>query len=159
MTDDVRTLDRLASVTRAARSLELEPLLQEVIAAASELTGSEVAAILEFDERGKSLRFLAVPPVYLDARRPAPIPLTGSVAGLAIQQCASIRLPDQKQGSSMLGHPSPSKTTEYWSSRNAAAWQDTANQQSWGTRNQPRRHADWQGVLEEKSPLLLSLGS
>src|SRR5512140_504463 len=98
MTNEVRDLDRLASVTRAARNLELEPLLQEVIAAASELTGSEVAAILEFDERGKSLRFLAVPPAYLDARRPAHIPITDSVAGLATQQSASVRNPGQKQG-------------------------------------------------------------
>ncbi len=102
MNDDFRNLSRLASVTRTARFLELEPLLQEVIAAASDLTGSEVAAILEFEERGKSLRFLAVPPAYLDAGRSAPIPINESYAGLAIQQCAPVRFPDQKQGSSHL---------------------------------------------------------
>ncbi len=97
MTDELHDSGRLASVTRAARSLELEPFLQAVIAAASELTDSEVAAILEFDERGKSLRFLAVPPEYLDARRPSPIPMDKSLAGRAIERSQPIRFPDQKQ--------------------------------------------------------------
>src|SRR5512140_1023823 len=100
MSDEMSILDRLASVTRAARSLELEPFLQAVIAAASELTGSQVSAILEFDERGKSLRFLAVPLAYLDARRPSPIPLDETIAGRAIQQREPIRFPDPEQGSS-----------------------------------------------------------
>ena len=102
MTDKSPELGRLASVTRATRSLELEPLLQEVIAAASDLTGSEVAAVLEFDERGKSLRFLAVPPACLDARRLSSIPLEESLAGLAIQQCGPIRFPDPNLDSSLL---------------------------------------------------------
>src|SRR5512142_2095032 len=102
MDNETHDPGRLASVTRAARSLELEPLLQEVIAAASDLTGSEVAAILEFDERGKSLRFLAVPPAYLGARRSLPIPMNETVTGLAIEQCAPVRFPDQKQDSSQL---------------------------------------------------------
>lgn len=102
MSDETHNLDRLASLTRAARSLELEPLLQEVLSAASELTSSEVAAILEFDERGKSLRFLAVPPAYLEARRPSPIPVENSIAGLAIQRSKPIRLPDPTSDPSTL---------------------------------------------------------
>jgi signal transduction histidine kinase len=102
MTDELRDLERLAAVTRAARSLELEPYLQTVIAAASDLTGSEVAAILELDERGKSLRFLAVPPAHPDARQGPPIPMDESAAGWAIQQCKSLRLPDPATDSSLL---------------------------------------------------------
>ncbi len=102
MNDEVRHWDRLTSLIRAARSLELEPLLREVIAAASDLTGSEVAAILEFDERGKSLRFLSVPPQYLGTHRFQPIPMDKTIASLAIQQCAPVRFPDPKQDSSQF---------------------------------------------------------
>jgi signal transduction histidine kinase len=102
MKDEMQPFDRLASVTRAASSLELEPLLQEVIAAASKLTGSEGAAVLEFDERGKSLRFLAVPAELLEARRPAPIPVDDSMAGLAIQECEPVRFPGGKLDASAL---------------------------------------------------------
>lgn len=102
MTDELRDLERLATVTRAARSLELEPYLQTVIATACELTDSEVAAILEFDERGKSLRFRAVPPAHPNPRHGPPIPLDESAAGWAIQQCKPLRLPDPATDPSFL---------------------------------------------------------
>src|SRR5512146_835891 len=102
MSDDLHDLERLAMVTRAARGLELEPFLQTVIAAASDLTHSEVAAILEFDERGKSLRFLAAPPSHLDARYGPPIPIDESAAGWAIKNCEPLRIPDKKTDSSLL---------------------------------------------------------
>ncbi len=112
MNNEVHNLDRLASLTRAARSLELEPFLQAVLAAASELTDSEVAAILEFDERGKSLRFLAVPPEYLDARRPSPIPMEESLAARAIQRCEPIRFPDQRQDLNLVPGAEPALTAK-----------------------------------------------
>ncbi len=93
---EVRDLERLAAVTRAARRLELEPFLQPVIAAAGDRTGSEGAAILEFDKRGKLRRFLAVPPAHRDARRRPPFPIDESVEGLAIKQCEPLRIPDDK---------------------------------------------------------------
>ncbi len=103
MTDErLLVLERLAAVTRAARSLEFEPFLQTVIAAAGELTGSEVAAILEFDERGKSLRFLAVPQAYQDVRSGLPIPMGTSAAGRAIQAREPLRFPDHRMDSSFL---------------------------------------------------------
>jgi signal transduction histidine kinase len=99
---ELHVLERLAAVTRAARSLEFEPFLQMVIAAASELTGSEVAAILEFDERGKSLRFLAVPPAYQDVRRDPPIPLDRSAAAQTIRNRVPLRIADDEPDSSSL---------------------------------------------------------
>ena len=102
MNDELRDLERLAEVTRAASRLELEPYLQMVIAAASELTGSEVAAVLEFDERGKSLRFLAVPPAYLAARHSPPIPVDESAAAWAIKHCAPLRIPNPGTESSRI---------------------------------------------------------
>jgi len=101
-TERLSGLDRLTEVIRAARNLELEPFLQTVIAAASELTGSEVAAILEFDERAKSLRFLAVPPAYQDVRRSPPVSLDESAAGWAIKNGEPLRLPDVWTESSVL---------------------------------------------------------
>ncbi len=102
MTDELRDLERLAEITCSASSLELEPYLQTVLSAASELTGSEVAAILEFDERGKSLRFLAVPPAHLDARQGPPIPLDESAAGWAIKQCKPLRIPRREADAGLL---------------------------------------------------------
>ncbi len=94
MTDErLSDLEALAEITRSASSLELEPFLQAVITAASELTGSETAAILEFDERGKSLRFLAVPAVHQDARHCPPIPLDLSATGPAIRNCEPLQIP------------------------------------------------------------------
>ncbi len=94
--------ERLAAVTRAASNLELEPFLQMVVATAGECTGSEVAAILEFDERGKSLRYLAVPPAYESARRGPPIPLDQCAAAAAIQERRPFQFPDGATDSSIL---------------------------------------------------------
>jgi signal transduction histidine kinase len=93
--EPLHRLEQLSAVTRAARDLEFEPFLQAVLGAASELTRSEVAAILEFDDRSRSLRFLAVPPAYQDLRHAPPIPLEESTAGLAIRQCEPLRIPEQ----------------------------------------------------------------
>ncbi len=54
--------ERLLEVMRVLGvTLELEPFLQTVISAAIELTGSEAASILEFDESSETLRFLSAP--------------------------------------------------------------------------------------------------
>ncbi|MGE5072761.1 MAG: ATP-binding protein [Anaerolineae bacterium] len=113
MTDDhVERLERLAEVTRATRSLELEPFLQVIIQAACELSGSEVAAILEFDERGRALRFLAVPPEHQDARRGPPIPLKDSAGAWAIQRGEPLRVPDDRSTSSVVACADLSLTPE-----------------------------------------------
>jgi signal transduction histidine kinase len=96
MAEEGLLLEGLLAIGRAARSLEFEPFLQTVVAVASELTESEFAAILEFDERGKSLRFLAVSPAYEAARKDSPIPLDQSVAASVIEKCEPLRVPDGK---------------------------------------------------------------
>jgi signal transduction histidine kinase len=103
--DGVPGVERLAAVTRAASRLELEPLLQTVTDAAGDLTGSEAAAILEFDERGRSLRFLIVPPECHAARQLAPIPLEQSAAGLAIQNGEPLRIPGDAVDPGFLARP------------------------------------------------------
>jgi hypothetical protein len=101
MDAEIRDLERSGAVTRAARCLELEPFLQPVIAADSELPGSEGAAILEFDERGKSLRFLAVPRADPDARHRPPIPIDESFEGPAIKRSEPLPIPDHKTDTSL----------------------------------------------------------
>ncbi len=95
-------LERLRAVTRSAGSLEFAPFLQAAIAAASDLTGSEAAAILECDERGRSLHILAAPPAYQDAGRDLPLPVEDSAAGWAIQTRQPLRIPAQKAASDFL---------------------------------------------------------
>jgi signal transduction histidine kinase len=97
--------ERLAEITRAACKLELEPLLQGVLDTASELTGSEATAILEFDERGRSLRYLAVSPAGRDALRLAPVPVEHSAAGMVIQNCEPLRIPGDPVDPDLLTRP------------------------------------------------------
>jgi signal transduction histidine kinase len=55
-------LERLLEISRSlSAALELEPFLQSLISAAADLTGCEAAFILELDEGGDHLRFLAPP--------------------------------------------------------------------------------------------------
>jgi signal transduction histidine kinase len=85
-TDPDQRLERLLELTRAlSLSDEIEPFLQSVIAAASELTGSEVASILEVQDTGDHFRFLAAPWFHRDSLKAVKVPLQGSVAGLAYQ--------------------------------------------------------------------------
>ena len=76
MTDDrLIRFERLSEVIRdLTYAVEVEPFLQKVVAAASELTDSEAASILELDEQGESLRFLAAPKVHKDALRAVRVP-------------------------------------------------------------------------------------
>jgi signal transduction histidine kinase len=114
MADEVMPrLERLAEITRSARNLELGPFLQLVIAATTELTGSEAAAILEFDERSRSLRYAAVSPAYEDLRYGPPIPVGESAAAWPIERCEPLRIPTDGTDSSLIarsGLTLPSKT-------------------------------------------------
>ena len=60
-------MERLLEISRTlSASLDLEPFLQSLIAAASELTGCETASILEPEEDGEQLHFLALPWFHRD---------------------------------------------------------------------------------------------
>ncbi|HAV75832.1 MAG TPA: hypothetical protein DCX53_00605 [Anaerolineae bacterium] len=76
-------LERLLEVVRGLTTApDLESFLQTIIAEASEMTDSELASILEYDEEAKELRFLSMPWFDRDMLRPMGVPLDGSVAGL-----------------------------------------------------------------------------
>lgn len=82
----LKRLERLLEVTRnLSAALDLEPFLQSIVSVACELTESETASILELDETGQTLHFLAVPFFHKDVLRGMQVPLEGSVAGWTIQ--------------------------------------------------------------------------
>ncbi len=83
----VQRLERLLEVIRnLSTALETEPFLQTVIAIASELTASEVASILELDETGNQLQFVAMPWFHRDALQAVKVPLEKSIAGWVYQK-------------------------------------------------------------------------
>jgi signal transduction histidine kinase len=75
-------LERLLEVVRGLTTApDLESFLQTVISEATELTDSELASILEYDEAAEELRFLAMHWFQRDLLRPVGVPLDGSAAG------------------------------------------------------------------------------
>lgn len=88
-------LDRLLEVIRLlGTSLNLETFLDTLISTASELTGCEVASILELDEGGKQLRFTATPWFHRDLLKGIKVPLETSLAGFALQNGQPVVAPD-----------------------------------------------------------------
>jgi len=89
--------ERLLEVTRSLSiTPNLEPFLQTVISAAIELTASETASILEFDEPSGTLRFLAAPWTHQDALRGIKVPVDGSAAGWVYRNVKPLHIPDAK---------------------------------------------------------------
>ncbi len=87
-------LQRLIEVGRELSSAaDLPSVLQSLLAAAAELTGSEAASVLELDLDGKSLRFLATHP-EAKMLKTITVPLEGSVAGMAFRQKQTITFQD-----------------------------------------------------------------
>ncbi len=79
-------LERLLEIGRTlSASLDLESFLHSLISAAAELTGCEAASILELDEDGDQLHFLALPLFHQDALKTVKVPLQTSVAGWVFQ--------------------------------------------------------------------------
>jgi signal transduction histidine kinase len=75
-------LERLLEVVRGLTTApDLQTFLQTIISEATELTNSELASILEYDETAEELRFLAMQWFERDLLRPMGVPLEGSAAG------------------------------------------------------------------------------
>ncbi len=90
-------LERLLEVVRGlTTSPDLDSFLQSVISEASELTNSELASILEYDEDAEELRFLAVQWFDREALRPMGVPLDGSMAGLVFRKGQPLIVQDTK---------------------------------------------------------------
>jgi signal transduction histidine kinase len=90
-------LERLLEVVRGLTTApDLESFLQTVIAEASEMTDSELASILEYDDDAKELRFLAMQWFDRDLLRPMGVPLDGSAAGWVFRKGQSLIIQDTK---------------------------------------------------------------
>ncbi|HEX7620237.1 MAG TPA: ATP-binding protein [Anaerolineales bacterium] len=88
-------IDRLLEVTRSlSASLNLETYLDALISAAAELTGCEVASILELDEGGEYLHFAALPWFHRDLLKMVKVPLQTSLAGWVFQNGQPAIIPD-----------------------------------------------------------------
>jgi len=90
-------LERLLEVVRGLTTApDLESFLQTVINEATELTNSELASILEYDEAAEELRFLAMHWFQRDLLRPMGVPLEGSAAGWVYRRRQPLIIQDAK---------------------------------------------------------------
>ena len=90
-------LERLLEVVRGLTTApDLESFLQTVISEATELTNSELASILEYDEVAEELRFLAMQWFQRDLLRPVGVPLDGSAAGWVFRRGQPLIIQDVK---------------------------------------------------------------
>jgi signal transduction histidine kinase len=90
-------LDRLLEVVRGLTTApDLESFLQTIINEAIELTNSELASILEYDETAEELRFLAMHWFQRDLLRPMGVPLEGSAAGWVFRRGQHLIIQDTK---------------------------------------------------------------
>lgn len=73
--DSLKTLERLLEVSRGlGYQVEIETYLQSLLSAAAELTESESASLLEYDEAAQEFYFRYVPWFHRDAIRSARVP-------------------------------------------------------------------------------------
>jgi len=80
--EQIKILERLLEVTRnLSTSVDLETYIQSVLSAAAELTESESASILEFDELSQEFTFRFVPWFHREAIKDARVPVNESIAG------------------------------------------------------------------------------
>jgi signal transduction histidine kinase len=90
-------LERLLEVVRGLTTApDLESFLQTIINEAIELTNSELASILEYDESAEELRFLAMHWFQRDLLRPMGVPLDGSAAGWVFRRGQPLIIQDTK---------------------------------------------------------------
>ncbi len=85
--DRVYRLERLLEISRTlSTTLEPQAVLETVIRAAMELTQSEAASILLYDEESNQLHFAAATPEHWEILKHQSVPLRGSIAGKALAQ-------------------------------------------------------------------------
>src|SRR5512143_2308652 len=89
---------RYTGLLELARGLgtagDMEKYLQSILSAATELTGSESAFILNYDETSKQLVFSIVPWFHRDALQGVKIPVDGTAEGDVYRKCRSLIIGD-----------------------------------------------------------------
>lgn len=96
--DQTKLLERLLEVTRDLSAMvDLETYMQSILSAAAELTDSETASLMEFDDATQELRFKYVPWFHREAISSARIPLDKSAAGWIFLHVKPLAIPDVKK--------------------------------------------------------------
>ncbi len=102
--DQVKLLERLFEITRSlSSSVDLETYLQSILSAATELTESESASILEYDESIQEFTFKSIPWFHRDAVNSARVPLNGSIAGWVFLNVKPLAIDDVANDSRHYG--------------------------------------------------------
>jgi signal transduction histidine kinase len=96
--DQTKLLARLLEVTQnLAVMVDLETYLRSILSAAAELTGSETASLMEYDEVAQELYFKCVPWFHRDAIDSAKVPLRESAAGWIFLNVQPLVIDDVKK--------------------------------------------------------------
>ena len=92
-----KLLERLLELTRNLSTMvDLETYLQSILSAAAELTGSETASLMEYDDATQELRFKYLPWFHREAVGSATIPLDASAAGWVFLHVKPLVIDDVK---------------------------------------------------------------
>ena len=98
--DQSKLLSRLLEVTRNLSTMvDLETYLRSILSAAAELTESETASVMEYDDVSQELSFKYVPWFHREMINSARIPLNGSAAGWVFLNVKPLIINDVKNDS------------------------------------------------------------
>jgi signal transduction histidine kinase len=94
----VATLERILRFSQILTStLQLEPLLQTIIQAATELTDTQAGSIMLVDKSTGELRFEAASGSKREEVKRVTVPLEGSIAGWIVREGKPLMIPDVRQ--------------------------------------------------------------
>jgi signal transduction histidine kinase len=94
----IANLERILKINQILTStLQLEPLLQTITQAATELTDTEASSIMLVDKNTGELRFEAVSGSRRDEVKRVTVPLDGSIAGWIVREGKPLLIPDVRQ--------------------------------------------------------------
>ena len=96
--DQPKILTRLLEVSRSLSTMvDIETYLRSILSAAAELTGSETASLMEYDETTQELRFKYVPWFHRETVSSEKIPLDKSAAGWVFLNVKPVIIDDVKK--------------------------------------------------------------
>jgi signal transduction histidine kinase len=94
----IAALERILKISQIITStLQLEPLLQTITQAATELTDTEASSIMLVDKNTGELRFEAVSGSKREEVKRVAVPLEGSIAGWIVSEGKPLLIPDVRQ--------------------------------------------------------------
>ncbi len=96
---------RLIEIARdLASTLDLDMLLERIVRAAAEVSGSEAASILLYDNLTRQLYFQVATNLDEPTMRGLVVPLEGSIAGWIVINRKSVRLTNVQEDPRFFGH-------------------------------------------------------